>query len=153
MHRPLKSTKKGSSREQREQLLQVLKARFENNMNRHMGLDWAQVQEKFQANADKLCSLSEMNATGGEPDVVGYDKQTGEYIVYDCSAESPEGCRSLCYDREALQSRKANKPNDSAVDMAGAMGIEVSQRRGILLCRSGVSRLAKGLVYAAPSCH
>jgi hypothetical protein len=123
MHRPLKGAKHELSREQRGQLLGVLKVRFETNMNRHTGLDWAQVQAKLEANADKLWSVSEMGRTGGEPDVVGYDKETDEYIVYDCSAESPDGRRSLCYDREALQSRKANRPSDSAVDMAGAMGI------------------------------
>ncbi|HTB68981.1 MAG TPA: DUF4256 domain-containing protein [Steroidobacteraceae bacterium] len=108
-----------------EQLLAAMKARFEKNMHRHKGLEWARVQVKLQENAHKLRSLSEMEATGGEPDVVGYEQKTDEFIVYDCSAESPEGRRSLCYDGEALASRKTNKPRDNAVDMAGAMGIEL----------------------------
>jgi hypothetical protein len=102
-----------------------LKARFEKNTSRHKGLDWAQVQAKLKANAEKLWSLNEMERTGGEPDVAGHDKKTGEYIFYDCSAESPKGRRSLCYDREALESRKENKPKGNAVDMAAAMGIEL----------------------------
>jgi hypothetical protein len=110
---------------QREELLRALKARFEKNMNRHKGLDWAQVQAKLEANAEKLRSLHEMERTGGEPDVVGRDGKTDEYIFYDCSAESPQGRRSFCYDREALQSRKANKPKDNAVGAAAAMGIEL----------------------------
>ena len=110
---------------QREELLRALKARFEKNMNRHKGLEWAKVQAKLEANAEKLWSLNEMERTGGEPDVVGYDKKTGEYIFYDCSAESPKGRRSVCYDREALESRKEFKPKDSAMDMAAAMGIEL----------------------------
>jgi len=125
MHRPLKSNKKELSRDQREQLLRKLKVRFEKNMNRHEGLEWAQAQAKLDANAEKLWSLSEMERTGGEPDVVGRNKKTGEYIFYDCSAESPNGRRSVCYDGDALESRKANKPADSAVDMACAMGIEL----------------------------
>ena len=125
MHRPLKSNKKELTREQREQLLRVLKARFEKNMDRHQGLEWAKVQARLDANAEKLWSLSEMEQTGGEPDVVDHNKKTGEYIFYDCSAESPKGRRSLCYDREALQSRKENKPKDNAVDAAAAMGIEL----------------------------
>ena len=125
MHRPLKSDKKELSRDQREQLLRKLKVRFEKNMNRHQGLEWAQAQAKLDANAEKLWSLSEMERTGGEPEVVGHDKKTGEYIFCDCSAESPSGRRSLCYDRDALESRKENKPKDSAVDMARAMGIEL----------------------------
>jgi len=111
--------------EQREELLSVLKARFEKNMNRHKGLEWAEVQAKLEANPEKLWSLNEMERTGGEPDVVGHDKQTGEYVFCDCSAESPKGRRSLCYDREALEARKANKPEDNAMDMAAAMGIEL----------------------------
>src|SRR5689334_11840687 len=111
--------------EQRQELLRGLKGRFEKNMNRHKGLDWTQVQAKLEVNAEKLWSLSEMERTGGEPDVVGHDKKTGEYIFYDCSAESPKGRRSLCYDREALDSRKEHKPKDSATDMAAAMGIEL----------------------------
>ncbi len=110
---------------QREELLRALKARFEKNMNRHKGLDWAKVQAKLEANAEKLWSLNEMERTGGEPDVVGYDTKAGEYIFFDCSAESPEGRRNVCYDREALESRKEAKPKDSALDMAAAMGIEI----------------------------
>jgi len=110
---------------QREDLLRTLKARFENNVNRHKGLEWAKVQAKLEANPEILWSLNEMERTGGEPDVVGYDKKTGEYIFYDCSAESPKGRRSVCYDREALESRKEFKPKDTAMDMAAAMGIEI----------------------------
>jgi uncharacterized protein DUF4256 len=110
---------------QHEELLRTLKARFEKNMNRHKGLAWAQVQARLEASTDKLRSLNEMERTGGEPDVVGHDKKAGEYVFYDCSAESPKGRRSLCYDREALESRKEHKPKDSAVDMAAAMGIEL----------------------------
>jgi hypothetical protein len=111
--------------EQREELLGMLKARFEKNMSRHAGLDWADVQAKLAANPDKLWSLYEMERTGGEPDLVGHDQQTGEYIFYDCAAESPKGRRSLCYDGAALASRKENKPQNSAVDMAATMGIEL----------------------------
>ena len=111
--------------EQREELLRALKARFEKNMNRHKGLEWAKVQAKLEANTEKLWSLNEMERTGGEPDVVGYDKKTGEYIFYDCSAESPKGRRNVCYDREALESRKSFKPKNNAIDMAAAMGIEI----------------------------
>ncbi len=110
---------------QREELLRTLKARFEKNMNRHKGLEWAKVQAKLEANTEKLWSLNEMERTGGEPDVVGFDKKTGEYIFYDCSAESPKGRRSVCYDREALESRKEHKPKNSAMNMAAAMGIEI----------------------------
>jgi hypothetical protein len=110
---------------QREELLGTLKARFEKNMNRHKGLEWTKVQAKLEANTEKLWSLNEMERTGGEPDVVGQDKKTGEYIFYDCSAESPKGRRSVCYDREALEARKEHKPKDSAIDMAAAMGIEL----------------------------
>jgi hypothetical protein len=113
------------SKKQREELLRALQARFEQNMKRHKGLEWEKVQAKLAANAEKLWSLNEMEKTGGEPDVVGHDKTTGEYIVYDCSAESPKSRRSLCYDREALDSRKENKPRDTALDMATAMGIEL----------------------------
>lgn len=113
------------SAEQREELLRTLKARFEKNMNRHPGLEWATVQAKLEANAEKLWALSEMERTGGEPDVVGHDKETGETIFYDCSAESPKGRRNVCYDREALEARKEHKPDDSAVGMASAMGIEL----------------------------
>ena len=111
--------------EQREELLKTLKARFEKHMNRHKGLAWAQVQARLEANADGLWSLNEMERTGGEPDVVSHDKKTGEYIFYDCSAESPKDRRSLCYDGEALQARKEHKPADSALDMAAGMGIEL----------------------------
>ena len=113
------------SKKQREEILKILKARFEKNLSRHKGLEWSQVQAKLEANAEKLWSLSEMERTGGEPDLVGHDKKTGEYIFYDCSEESPKGRRSLCYDREALNSRKENKPKGSAMDMATAMGIEL----------------------------
>ncbi|HMG32729.1 MAG TPA: DUF4256 domain-containing protein [Blastocatellia bacterium] len=110
---------------QREELLGALKARFEKNMNRHKGLEWDNVQAKLEANSESLWSLNEMERTGGEPDVVAYDKKTGEYIFYDCSAESPKGRRNVCYDREALESRKEFKPKDTALDMAAAMGIEI----------------------------
>jgi len=110
---------------QREELLAALKARFEKNMNRHKGLAWARVQARLEAKAEKLWSLVEMERTGGEPDVVGHDKKTDEYVFYDCSAETPQGRRSLCYDREALEARKEHKPKDSAVDVAAAMGIEL----------------------------
>jgi hypothetical protein len=113
------------SKKQRDDLLTVLKVRFEKNMNRHKGLAWAKVQAKLEASIEKLSSLNEMERTGGEPDVVGQDKKTGEYIFYDCSAESPKGRRSLCYDREALESRKENKPKDNAIDVASAIGIEL----------------------------
>src|SRR5499426_2201603 len=119
------SNKKQLSPQQREELLRALKVRFEKNTNRHKGLEWAKVQAKLEANIEKLWSLNGMERTGGEPDVVGHDKKTGEYIFYDCSAESPKGRRSLCYDREALESRKEHKPKDSAMDMASAMGIEL----------------------------
>jgi len=111
--------------EQREELLSALKARFEKNMNRHKGLEWAKVQAKLKANTEKLWSLNEMERTGGEPDVIGYDEKTGEYIFYDCSAESPKGRRKVCYDREGLEARKSNKPKNNAIDMAAAMGIEL----------------------------
>src|SRR5712664_3846784 len=118
-------TKKKLSPEQREELLRALKARFEKNMNRHKGLEWAKVQAKLEAHPEKLWSLNEMERTGGEPDVVGFDKKTGEHIFYDCSAESPNGRRSVCYDREALESRKEHKPKNDAIDMASAMGIDL----------------------------
>ena len=121
----IRSNKKELSPEQREELLRTLKVRFEKNMHRHKGLEWAKVQARLEANTEKLWSLHEMERTGGEPDVVGQDKKAGEYIFYDCSAESPKGRRSVCYDREALESRKEHKPRDSAVDMATAMGIEL----------------------------
>ncbi len=109
----------------RDELLNILKARFEKNMSRHKGLEWAKVHAKLEANPGKLWSLNEMEASGGEPDVVGYDKKTGEYIFYDCSAESPKGRRSICYDHQALESRKENKPDNSAVEMAADMGVEL----------------------------
>jgi len=121
----MNSTKKKLPAEQRSALLGKLKARFDKNMNRHKGIEWAKVLAKLEANADKLWSLSEMERTGGEPDVVGHDKKTGEYIFYDCSAESPKDRRSICYDRQALDSRKEHKPKTSALDMAAAMGIEL----------------------------
>ena len=111
--------------DQRMEILSELKTRFEKNMNRHEGLEWAKVQAKLEADAEKLWSLGEMERTGGEPDVVGFDKKTGEFIFYDCSAESPKGRRSICYDREAWESRKENKPKNSAVGMAAEMGIEL----------------------------
>jgi|SRR5450432_119647 Protein of unknown function (DUF4256) len=110
---------------QREELFSVLKGRFEKNMNRHKGLEWSKVQARLEAKMDKCSSLSEMERTGGEPDLVGYDIETDEFIFYDCSTESPSGRRSLCYDREALDSRKENKPKNSAVDMAAAIGVEL----------------------------
>jgi Protein of unknown function (DUF4256) len=120
-----KKIKKELSPEQRKELLSTLKARFEKNMNRHKGLEWANVKTKLEANIEKLWSLHEMETTGGEPDVVGYDKKTDEYIFYDCVAESPAGRRSICYDSEALESRKENKPKHSAAGMAKEMGIEL----------------------------
>src|SRR4026208_939016 len=119
------SIKKKLSPDQRNELLSTLKTRFEKNMNRHKGLEWAKVQAKLEANTEKLYSLNEMEITGGEPDVVGHDKKTGEYIFYDCSAESPKSRRSVCYDREALESRKEHKPENSAMDMAAEMGVEI----------------------------
>jgi hypothetical protein len=121
----MSSNKKKLSPAQREDLLRALKPRFEKNMNRHKGLDWAKVKAKLEAHTEKLWSLNEMERSGGEPDVVGHDKKTGEYIFYDCSAESPKGRRSVCYDHEALEARKEHKPKDSAINMAGAMGIEI----------------------------
>ncbi|MFC0775808.1 DUF4256 domain-containing protein [Terrimonas alba] len=124
----INSDKKTLSPELREELLKTLRTRFEKNMNRHKGLEWATIQSRLvgmEANPEKLWSLDDMETTGGEPDVVGYDKKTGEYIFYDCSAESPKGRRSVCYDGEALESRKEHKPENSAVDMAAAMGIEL----------------------------
>lgn len=119
--------KKELSPEQSEELLRVLKARFEKNMNRHKGLEWAKVQAKLDGehSGEKLWSLDYMESTGGEPDVVGYDKKTGEYLFFDCSTESPKGRRSVCYDRKALESRKENKPENNAIDMAAAMSIEL----------------------------
>lgn len=117
--------KKDLTSAQRDELLSILKARFEKNTARHQGLEWDKILKKLEANSEKLWSLSEMERTGGEPDVVGYDKSTDEYIFYDCSAETPKGRRSICYDRAALESRKEHKPADSAMDMAAAMGIEI----------------------------
>lgn len=120
--------KKGKSQlspEQQEKLLEILKTRFEKNMNRHNGLEWEKVQAKLETNTEKLWSLYEMERTGGEPDVVVFDKETGEFIFYDCSPESPKGRRSVCYDREALESRKNHKPQNNAIDMARDMGIEI----------------------------
>ena len=119
------SSKKELSPEQREDLLRALKARFEKNMTRHKGLEWPKIQAKLEANPEKLWSLNEMERTGGEPDVIVYDKEAGEYIFYDCSSESPKSRRSVCYDREALESRKQHKPQNNAIDMAADMGIEV----------------------------
>jgi hypothetical protein len=121
----MKNEKRELSPEQREELLRTLKARFEKNMDRHKGLEWAGVLTKLEANAEKLWSLNEMERTGGEPDVVGYDKENDQYIFCDCSEESPKGRRNVCYDREGLESRKENKPENSAIDMAAAMGIEL----------------------------
>ena len=121
----INSTKKESSAEQHEELLRVLKARFEKNMNRHKGLEWIKIHARLEANQKKLWSLVEMEATGGEPDVVGQDKKSDEYLFFDCSDESPKGRRSLCYDREALESRKEHKPKNNAIDMAVAIGIEL----------------------------
>jgi hypothetical protein len=121
----INSIKKELSPEQCEELLRVLKARFEKNMIRHNGLEWAKVQAKLEANAEKLWSLNEMERTGGEPDVIGYDKKTDEYIFCDCSPQSPKARTNVCYDREALESRKEFKPKDTAMDMAAAMGIEI----------------------------
>lgn len=122
------------SKKQSDELLEALKTRFEKNINRHKGLEWAKILPRLEAHTEALWSLSEMEKTGGEPDLVGHDKKTGEYIFYDCSAESPKGRRSLCYDREALDSRKENKPEGSAMDMAAAIGIELlteEQYRGL----------------------
>ncbi|WP_187263998.1 DUF4256 domain-containing protein [Pontibacter beigongshangensis] len=120
-----KQSHKDTSPAQREKLFSILKARFEKNMSRHEGLVWTNVQAKLEANPEKLWSLHEMENTGGEPDVVGQDNKSGEYIFYDCSAESPKGRRSVCYDREGMESRKEHRPENNAVDMAAAMGIEL----------------------------
>jgi len=125
MHRTLSGDKKKPSPEQRKALLGALKARFEENMNRHEGLEWANLQAKLEANTEKLRSLHEMERTGGEPDVVGHDQKTGEYIFYDFSEQTPSGRRNICYDREALDSRKQHKPKNSALGMAADMGIEL----------------------------
>ncbi|MCZ4242664.1 DUF4256 domain-containing protein [Pedobacter punctiformis] len=121
----MKNNKKQLSPALSEELLDLLKKRFEQNQNRHNGIDWSKVQAKLEANAEQLWSLNEMEMTGGEPDVVGYDKKTDEYIFYDCVAESPKGRRSICYDHEALEARKEHKPENSAVEMAKDMGVEI----------------------------
>jgi hypothetical protein len=121
----MKNNHKRLAPERATELLQLLKTRFEKNRQRHMGLDWAQVQARLEAHAEKLWSLNEMEETGGEPDIVGQDEKTGEYLFYDCSAESPKGRRSICYDHEALEARKEHKPENSAVEMAADMGIEL----------------------------
>ena len=119
------SNKKELSPKQRAELVSILKARFEKTMNRHKGLEWAKVEARLEASPGKLWSLNEMERTGGEPDVVGHDTKTGEYIFYDCSAETPKGRTSVCYDREGLESRKEHRPDNTAMDMAAAMGIEL----------------------------
>ena len=134
-----KGTKKVLSPEMHEELLSILKTRFEKNMKRHKGLEWTTVQKRLVDNNEKLWSLNEMERTGGEPDVIGYDKKTGEFIFYDCSVESPKDRRSLCYDRKALESRKENKPKNNVLDMAADMGIELVIRRTI----SGVAETWK----------
>lgn len=121
----MQNEKRQLSPDQHEEILGILKARFEKNMNRHKGLEWAKVQAKLETNPEKLWSLNEMERTGGEPDVIVYDTQASEYIFYDCSKESPKGRRSICYDREALESRKEHKPQNNAIDMAAEMGIEI----------------------------
>jgi len=134
MPQPLKRNKKELSPQRRKELLAALKGRFEKNVNRHKGLAWGEVQAKLEADTETLWSINEMETSGGEPDVVGHDKKTGEYTFYDCSEESPKGRRSVCYDREALDSRKEHKPKDNAFDMAAAMGIELlteEQYRGL----------------------
>ena len=121
----MKGTKKKLSQADSEELLKILKTRFEKNMKRHKSIKWTDVETRLEASPDKLWSLSEMEVSGGEPDVVGYDKKADEYIFYDCSAETPKGRRSICYDTEALESRKEHKPKNSAIEMAAAMGIEI----------------------------
>lgn len=120
-----KANKKQLTPEQAVKLLNTLKNRFEKNKNRHKNIEWAKVLAKLQANPEKMCSLNEMETTGGEPDIVAYDKKSGDYIFYDCSAESPTGRRSICYDREGLESRKEHRPANNAIDMAAGMGIEL----------------------------
>ena len=121
----VKSTRKELSPKQREELLGTLKTRFEKNMNRHEGFEWGKIKVRLEANTGKLWSLSEMERTGGEPDAVGHDKKTGEYIFFDCAAETPKGRVSVCYDREGWESRKEHRPKNTAMDMAAAMGIEL----------------------------
>jgi hypothetical protein len=125
MKKNLGRNKESFSPEQREVLLKVLKSRFEKHMHRHQGLEWAKVQSRLGANPEKLWSLHAMETTGGEPDIISHDKKTGEYVFFDCSKESPKGRRSICYDREALESRKEHPPENNAVDLAAAMGIEL----------------------------
>ncbi len=129
----MKSNEKELSAKQREELLRALKERFEKNMSRHESLEWAKVQARLEANPEKLWSLNEMERTGGEPDVVGHDKRTGETVFYDCSAESPKGRTSVCYDREGLESRKEHKPENTAMDMAAAMGVELLREEEYLV--------------------
>lgn len=121
----IKNSKKELTSSQREQLLKTLKTRFEKNMHRHKGIEWSKVQARLEAHTEKLWSLNEMENTGGEPDVAGYDNKTGEFVFFDCSAESPKDRRSVCYDREGLESRKEHRPANNAVDMAAAIGIEL----------------------------
>lgn len=121
----MKNEKRELSLDQREELLKTLQTRFEKNRNRHPGIEWDEIQANLEANAEKLWSLNEMEMTGGEPDIVAFDHAAGEYLFYDCSAESPKGRRSVCYDREGLESRKEHRPENNAVDMAAAMGIEL----------------------------
>jgi len=121
----MKSTKKNLTQSQRDELLITLRKRFEKNINRHKGIEWSKVEAKLEADAEKLWSLNEMEKTGGEPDVVGLDKKTGEFIFYDCSVESPAGRRNVCFDREGLESRKEHRPENTAVDMAHNMGIQL----------------------------
>jgi len=136
-------TAKDLNVKQREELLGALKARFEKNMNRHKGLEWVKVQAKLEADPEKLWSLNEMERTDGEPDVIGYDEKTSEYIFYDCSVESPKDRRNVCYDREALESRKEAKPKDSALDMAAAVGVEILTKNNIEHCRNSVISIQK----------
>ena len=121
----METINKELTNKQLKELLAILENRFEKNMNRHKGLDWSKIQERLENNSEKLWSLNEMEKTGGEPDVVGFDKKTGEFIFYDCSTQSPANRRNLCYDRQALDARKANKPANSVIDVAASMGIDV----------------------------
>ncbi|MBV1758795.1 MAG: DUF4256 domain-containing protein [Dethiosulfatibacter sp.] len=119
------SSNKTLATDQQAELLEILKGRFEKNMNRHQGIEWGKIQQKLETNSEKLWTLNEMESTGGEPDVIGFDKKTDEYIFCDCSQESPKGRRSICYDHDALESRKSNKPMNSAIGMANEMGVEI----------------------------
>lgn len=146
------STKKELSSKQREDLLGALKARFERNMHRHKGLDWSKVQSRLEANSEKLWSLHEMERTGGEPDVTGHDRKTGEYTFCDCSPESPPGRRSVCYDREGLESRKEHRPDNTAADMAAAMGVELlTEEEYVALQKLGEFDLKTSSWVAAPA--